>query len=231
MLCIFDTRGRAMRKRKRMPKITPARTALSLTGAALTFSVVVVFSNTYAVESTAAEPAPASAAHSGAARPGSANSPASQSRYLLTASIKELMDSTVDPAADGLWEAVSVISTSKGVEHHEPRTDEEWKAVRRHAMTLIESMNLLVMPGRHAAPAGAVPGLGELPPAEIEQRIGQTPDAFIGFANNLRSSALKALTAIDHKDTHSLLAIGGDIDQACEACHVTYWYPNQGSLK
>jgi hypothetical protein len=222
-----------MRKlmRKRMPRITPARTALSLAGAALTMAVIAAVTNTQAVESKATEPAPASAVQSGAARRGAAMSQASTSRYLLTASIKELMDSTVDPAADGLWEAVSVISTSKGVEHHEPRTDEEWKAVRRHAITLIESMNLVVMPGRPAAPAGTAPGLGELPPAEIEQRIGQTPDAFIGFANNLRSTALKALTAIDHKDTHALLTLGGDIDAACEACHVTYWYPNQGSLK
>src|SRR3954466_12704285 len=36
------------------------------------------------------------------------------SPMIVTATIKELMDSTVDPAADGLWEAVSTSYTFEG---------------------------------------------------------------------------------------------------------------------
>ena len=47
-------------------------------------------------------------------------------------------------------------------------------------------------------------------------------------ATNLLSMAgLQALAAIDARNPQALLEAGGAIDAACEACHVTYWYPNQ----
>lgn len=147
--------------------------------------------------------------------------------FIITATIKELMDSTVDPAADGLWDSVAVVSSRTRVEERQPRTDEEWKAVRRHAITLIEAMNLVVMEGRHAAPPGTKPNEGELAPEEIDQRIAASRPAFVQFAHGLRASAVKALEAIDRKDAAALLEVGGDIDAACEVCHVTYWYPDQ----
>lgn len=99
--------------------------------------------------------------------------------------------------------------------------------MRRHAVTQIEAMNLVVMPGRHAAPAGTQPGLGELPPQQIELRIDQQRAAFTGFASALRATALQALAAVDRKDPEALLTIGSEIDAQCEACHVTFWYPAQ----
>jgi hypothetical protein len=149
------------------------------------------------------------------------------SPFIITASIKELMDSTVDPSADGLWDSVAVVATKNGVEDKQPRTDEEWQAVRRHAITLIEATNLIVMEGRHAAPAGTKPNEGELAPEEIDQRIAMSRPAFVQFARGLRATAVKALDAIDKKDAAALLQVGGEIDSACEVCHVTYWYPNQ----
>jgi hypothetical protein len=150
-----------------------------------------------------------------------------ESPFIITATIKELMDSTVDPAADGLWDSVAVVSTKKEVEERQPRTDEEWKAVRRHAITLIEAMNLVVMEGRLAAPPGTKPNEGELAPEQIDQRIAASRPAFVQLAHVTRAAAVKALEAIDKRDAAALLQIGGDIDEACEVCHVTYWYPNQ----
>jgi hypothetical protein len=147
--------------------------------------------------------------------------------FEITATIRELMDSTVDPAADGLWDSVAVTSTDKGVEETQPKTDADWAAVRRHAVTLMESMNLVVMKGRHAAPPGTKAALGELSPAEIDQHIDVNRGALIGFAKALRATAQKALTAIDKKDVQGLFEAGSNIDEACEACHVTFWYPNQ----
>ena len=141
------------------------------------------------------------------------------------------MDGVIDPSADGLWDSVAYIATTKGVEDRQPRTDEEWKAVRYHAITLIEAANLLSMPGRHVAAAQLAtdppPALGELSQDEIQRRINSTHEAFTGFARNLQDAGLKALVAIDAKDAQGLMDAGGTIDEACEACHVTYWYPNQ----
>jgi hypothetical protein len=33
------------------------------------------------------------------------------------------------------------------------------------------------------------------------------------------------LDAIDAKDPQRLFDVGGEIDEACEACHLVYWYP------
>lgn len=150
-----------------------------------------------------------------------------ESPFIATATIKELMDSTIDPSADALWDSVAVVNSLSGEQERKPRTPEEWLAVRRHAITLIEATNLLVIDGRHAAPAGTLPGAGELTPQQIDQRIASDRAAFVQFAHGLHATAIKALDAIDKKDSEGLLQAGGDIDAACEACHVTYWYPNQ----
>jgi len=155
------------------------------------------------------------------------NSTQQPSPFIVTATIKELMDSTVDPSADALWDSVAIKTSLSGVEEKKPRTDEEWNEVRRHAITLIEATNLLVMEGRRAAPAGAKAAEGELSPQEIDQRIAASRPAFVQFAHGLHATAIKALDAIDRKDAEALLQAGGDIDAACEVCHVTYWYPDQ----
>ena len=171
---------------------------------------------------------PAAQAVSDAAKKGAnpVGDTSQESPFEITATIRELMGSTVDPAADALWDSVAVTSTRKGVEETQPKTDADWAAVRRHAVTLMESMNLVVMKGRHAAPPGTKAALGELSPAEIDQHIDANRGALIGFAKALRATAQEALTAIDKKDVQGLFEAGSDIDEACEACHVTFWYPN-----
>src|SRR6185295_14864751 len=68
------------------------------------------------------------------------------------ATIKEIMDNLVDPAADDLWGAVSIVIDSKGTTENYPRTDEEWKKVRNDALLLVEAPNLLVMNRKVAKP-------------------------------------------------------------------------------
>ena len=48
-----------------------------------------------------------------------------QPEYRTTATIKDIMDSMVDPNADFLWESVATIVTTAGTEERAPRTDEE----------------------------------------------------------------------------------------------------------
>jgi hypothetical protein len=152
-------------------------------------------------------------------------------QYRLTATIQDLMDGIIDPSADALWDSVAYIATTRGVEDRQPRTDEEWKAVRNSAIILIEAANLLSMPGRSVArahaPTEAPPGAGELSHEEIQRRIDATHEGFTQFARSLQDAGLQALRAIDARNAQGLMDAGGTIDEACEACHVTYWYPNQ----
>jgi cytochrome c556 len=144
-------------------------------------------------------------------------------QYRLTATVQDLMNGIIDPSADVLWDSVAYIASEKGIEDRQPRTQAEWQAVRRSAIALIEAANLLSMPGRSVAPT---PGQGGLTPAEIQQRIDSSHAAFAQFARNLQDAGLQALAAIDARNAEGLMDAGGRIDTACEACHVTYWYPN-----
>src|SRR5262249_21323227 len=80
-------------------------------------------------------------------------SPQQQPDYRLN-TVKDVMDSIVDPASDYIWDAVETTVSAKGVEEKAPHTDEDWKQVRRHAIMLLEATNLLQIPGRHVAKPG-----------------------------------------------------------------------------
>ena len=146
------------------------------------------------------------------------------------ASILDLMLDFVDPNADALWESVAIVSTTTGIEEHHPRTDDEWKAVRRMALTVIESANLLVVEGRPVARPGQQleepGGEGDYTPAQAQAEIDKDRTSFVGFARAMQISAGEMLKAIDQRDTDAFLEAGGILDEACEGCHRKFWYPD-----
>jgi hypothetical protein len=154
---------------------------------------------------------------------------ATQAEYRPTATIKDIMDSMVDPGADYIWDSVETIVSAKGVEEKLPRTDEEWKEVRRHAVMLMEATNALQIPGRHVAQPGekADDPKVELGPEQIEALINKDRGAWIKFAHGLHDATMEAFKAIEAKDAMKLLDVGNGIDEACEKCHLEYWYPNE----
>jgi hypothetical protein len=144
-----------------------------------------------------------------------------------TSTIKDIMDSMVDPSADFLWDSVATIITKKGTDERQPRSDDDWKKVRRSAITLIEATNALVIEGRHVAKPGEKsenPGI-ELGPEEIQKVIDDDRASFIKFAHGLHDAGTEALAAIDAKSPAKLSDAGEAIDTACENCHLKYWYP------
>ena len=106
---------------------------------------------------------------------------------------------------------------------------EEWLDLRRAAVRLIEGSNLLMMPGRAAAPAGTkseVPGV-ELEPAEIVALIKKSRKSFDAFAKALRVLGWDALRATESKNAVLLMEIGSRMQDVCESCHKAFWYPNE----
>lgn len=140
------------------------------------------------------------------------------------------MQSVVDPPADFLWESVATISNEKGIEERQPRTDEEWADVRRKAITVIEASNLLAMEGRRVVAEGKkledseVEGI--LKPEEIQKLIDGDRASFVERAHGLHSAGVAVLTAIEARNPQALSEAGGALDEACENCHLKYWYPN-----
>jgi hypothetical protein len=156
---------------------------------------------------------------------------APQMPYQPDASIQDLMQNVVDHNADILWESVAVISSEKGVEERQPRTDADWAEVRAAAIGLSEATNLLMIPGRKVAHEGKalqdseVEGI--LKAEQIQALIDGDRTKFASKAMALHAAALEAVKAIDAKDVTKLSDVGGAIDEACEQCHTTYWYPDQ----
>lgn len=165
----------------------------------------------------------------GKAEPPAAVSAASPVK--LTAGIQDIMRDMIDPAADFLWESVSTTETAQGVEEKLPRTDEEWAEVRKHALILAESANLLLLDGRHVAREGkqledhGTPG--NLTAAESEKAIAADRATFVGFGQALHDVGVQFLKASEERNPQAMMDAGEVMDQVCEGCHLKFWYPGQ----
>jgi hypothetical protein len=145
------------------------------------------------------------------------------------ASIKDLMASIIDPSADALWGAVGTVADKEKIDERSPKTPEDWLDVRRAAVRIIEGGTLLMMPGREAAPAGTrseTPGV-ELEPPQMTALIKKKRKNFNAFAKALQVLGWEALRASEDKNAGLLLEIGGRMENVCEGCHQTFWYPPQ----
>jgi outer membrane murein-binding lipoprotein Lpp len=144
------------------------------------------------------------------------------------ATLQELMQSEVDASADSIWDAVETTTSKSGDANKQPRTPEEWQEVRRNAIVLIEAANLLTVDQRKLSSAPfPAEAPGALDSTEIEKRIAGNRAAFNQYALTLRQTARTMLAAIDAKDPQALVSAGGVLDEVCESCHMTFWYPNQ----
>jgi hypothetical protein len=95
---------------------------------------------------------------------------------------------------------------------------------------LIEGATLLAVPTRRVAVPGgatedsAIPGIER--PENIQKAIDIDRASFVRAAVQLRDAGIAALRAIDQRDPQGLIEAGGNLDAACEACHLKYWYPH-----
>jgi hypothetical protein len=157
--------------------------------------------------------------------------PAAAPQFIITASIQELMDAVIDPAADALWDAVGITVTSKGTEMRQPRSEEQWQEARRRAIALIEGTNLLIMDGRKlVAPGSAVLDQntqGVVSAKEGQELLESKHQTFVQFSRALHDVGEQMLKAIDSKDAAGMMNAGSAMDGVCENCHLTFWYPHQ----
>ncbi len=137
------------------------------------------------------------------------------------------MGSLIDPAADALWDAVVITSTLDGVDEQRPETDDDWAALERSALHLVEAGNLLRIDGRAIAGPDAVsdmPGV-DLEPADIAVLVAANPDAWRRAAREIHDVGVLLLAATRAQDVDALLEGGSRLQVACESCHSRFWYP------
>lgn len=116
------------------------------------------------------------------------------------ASVGQIMQAIVDPAANTVFGAVSTTVTAAGVEETAPATDGEWKQVVGSAAALVESGNLLMMGSR-----------------AVDQADWAT------YSRDLVSAGTVALRAAEARDAKRVFESGEAIYAACDNCHRKYW--------
>jgi hypothetical protein len=175
----------------------------------------------------ACAPSERSAAPTVAVAPAPATPPvAAYSEFNTAATIRDVMNTLIDPTADTLWNAVRFENTEDGAREYRPEPDEDWAALRRAAVATIEGGNSLMIPGRRVAAPGATTEFPEYEfmPDEVQARLDENRAAFDGFAQGLQAAAVEILGAIDARNVELLSEKGGALDEACESCHIQYWY-------
>jgi hypothetical protein len=115
------------------------------------------------------------------------------------ADVKQLMQGTIDPNADAIWDAVGWIDTAAGTEERRPRTQAQWDAVRNSAITLTEAGNLLMMTPR-----------------------AKDSGEWMKRSQELVDTGVAAWQAADAKNADRLFTVGGDVYEACSHCHQQY---------
>ena len=111
----------------------------------------------------------------------------------------DLMNYVLDPAADVIWSSAGAIITEEGEQDLAPTTQEGWDAVVASSATLMESANLLMLPGR-----------------------AQDQADWAEYSAALVTMGQKAFDAGVAQDADALFAAGADLYQVCLACHQRY---------
>ena len=118
--------------------------------------------------------------------------------YRPVADVRQTMEWILDPAADVIWDSAGFVITAEGETDLSPTTTEGWEHVRNSAAVVSETGNLLMMPGRAAGPE------------------------WVAYAQLLVGAGEVAMAAAEARDADALFDAGGQVYQACRACHERY---------
>jgi hypothetical protein len=117
-----------------------------------------------------------------------------------TLSMHDLMEWVLDPAADVIWASAGSVTTEDGTVDLAPTDDEGWERLRHAGAVITESASLLMLPGR-ARDAGE----------------------WMDMSRMLIDIGLRVSRAAEARDGDAMFEIGGELYEACLACHRRYW--------
>jgi hypothetical protein len=149
-------------------------------------------------------------------------------------SVKELMHDFIDPASDYVFDAVGTVVTKKGEEDRLPKTDADWERLRMGGVMLAEGVYLLKIPRPFAPPGDENNSTGpdpeELSPAQIKAKLEKDPVLWNAKIEALRNVGLEVIEIVKKRDSKELWDAAENLDNACEGCHIEYWYPGDKAL-
>src|SRR5262245_44353143 len=149
-------------------------------------------------------------------------------------SVKELMRDMLDPASDFIFDAVKVTISEYGTVEKVPQSEKDWEQIRIGAVTIAEGVYLLKIPRPFTPPGdennSRGPDATELSPAQITAKLEAAPVLWNAKIEALRNVGLEVIEIVNKKNVNELWEAGDNLDQACEGCHLQYWYPGDKAL-
>ena len=127
-----------------------------------------------------------------------------QYNYVLSFDVLGIMEHVLYPSAAVVWTNAGFVITEEEEKSLAPTTEEGWHNVEDHAAMIMESANLLMLPGR-----------------------GPQDNEWTELSKDLVRTGRLAFTAAQLKDSEALFDAGGEIYQSCLACHKKYLLSNE----
>ncbi len=121
------------------------------------------------------------------------------SSYNTNLSVTEVMTLVLEPASDILWDSGGWVMDAAGYEELYPTTDDGWAFVRAQAAVVVESGNMLALPGR-----------------------AEDNDAWMIYSNGLSEAGVLAMEAAAAQDKEAFFQAGAQLYSVCTACHQAY---------
>jgi drug/metabolite transporter (DMT)-like permease len=115
------------------------------------------------------------------------------------ASVKQIMNGIVAPAATSVFDAVSTVVTAEGIKEKVPATDAEWEALGNSAAALVEAGNLMLI-GQRAVDHGE----------------------WVTMSKALIDAGTRTLRAVEEKNSQKVFELGETLYEACDNCHRKY---------
>jgi len=112
------------------------------------------------------------------------------------ATVAELMDGIVSPAASVVYAAVGTTVTREGIQETRPKNEREWRRLAGNAAALIEASQLL----------------------KVEGRARESAD-WAAIATAMGDAAGEARAAAQKQDAEGILAAGERLNNSCDNCH------------
>jgi hypothetical protein len=113
--------------------------------------------------------------------------------------LKEFMAHVMQFAGQSVWKWQGTVTDAKGEHDLSPKTEDDWYEAESAALTLAEVTNLLMMPNRR-----------------VDDPRWDKSVALV------RDVALREAAAAAKKDYKTYFEVGGELDGACESCHVHF---------
>ncbi len=119
--------------------------------------------------------------------------------YNTSLDVTDIMLLVLEPASDILWDSGGWVIDASGYEELYPTTDDGWDYVRAQAAVVVESGNMLALPGR-----------------------AEDNDAWMIYSEGLSQAGVLAMEAAASQNKEDFFQAGAQLYSVCTACHQAY---------